>query len=107
MTFAKEDEVFPTVNILDTSVDKEDASKDDVAGKKEEDGFDEAAELNSNGKRKLSETEPETETETEKKVFFCLLSSFLFCSLSFLSLKAMHATSRFLAKACFSHSSCP
>ncbi|KFK25854.1 hypothetical protein AALP_AA8G171000 [Arabis alpina] len=61
MTFAKDDEVFPTVNILDTSVDKEDTSKDDVAGKKEEDGSDEIAEINNNGKRKLPETEPETE----------------------------------------------
>jgi HIV Tat-specific factor 1 len=65
MTFAKEDEVFPTINILDTSVDKKDASKDDVAGKKEEDGSDETAEINSNGKRKLPE--PETEKKEPNK----------------------------------------
>lgn len=67
MTFAKEDEVFPTRNILDTSVDKEDASKDDVAAKKEEGGSEDTAEINSNGKRKLPEQ------ETEKKVCFCLV----------------------------------
>ncbi|KAF8064756.1 hypothetical protein N665_1169s0014 [Sinapis alba] len=61
MTFAEEDEVIPTINILDTSVDKEDASKDDVAGKKEEDGSDQTGEINDNGKRKLPEE------ETEKK----------------------------------------
>ncbi|ESQ41612.1 hypothetical protein EUTSA_v10013396mg [Eutrema salsugineum] len=61
MTFATEDEVFPTINILDTSVDKEDAAKDDVTGKNEEDRSDEIAEINSNGKRKLAEQ------ETEKK----------------------------------------
>lgn len=74
MTFAKEDEVFPTINILDTSVDKNDAAKDDVAGKKEEDGSDETTEMNSNGKRKLPEP------ETEKKVFvfvFCLHFGFV------------------------------
>ncbi|KAL0887793.1 hypothetical protein Bca101_011776 [Brassica carinata] len=61
MTFAEEDEIIPTINILDTSVDKEDASKDVVAGKKEEDGSDQTAEINNNGKRKLPEE------ETEKK----------------------------------------
>lgn len=68
MTFAKEEEVFPTINILDTSVDKEDASKDDVAAKKEEGDSEETAEINSNSKRKLPEQ------ETEKKVCFCLAS---------------------------------
>ncbi|CAA7018183.1 unnamed protein product [Microthlaspi erraticum] len=62
MTFAKEDEIFRAINILDTSVDKEDASKDDVAAKKEEGVSDDIAEINSNGKRKLPEQE-----ETEKK----------------------------------------
>lgn len=74
MTFANEDEVFPTINILDTSVDKKDVSKEDVAGKKEEDASDETAEINSNGKRKLPEP------ETEKKVFvfvFCLHFGFV------------------------------
>ncbi|CAN8256116.1 unnamed protein product [Cochlearia groenlandica] len=61
MTFATEDEVFPAINILDTSVDKEDAPKDNVADKKEEVGSDETAEINSNGKRKMPEE------ETEKK----------------------------------------
>lgn len=94
MTFAKEDEVFPTINILDTSVDEKDASKDDVAGKKEEEVSDEAAEINTNGKRKLPEP------ETEKKVcFFCLcLSSFLFCQLLFFFLVVMHATLQYFAK---------
>ncbi|XP_019083831.1 PREDICTED: HIV Tat-specific factor 1-like [Camelina sativa] len=63
MTFAKEDEVFPTINILDT---KKDDSEDDVAaGKTEEDGSDETAEINSNGKRKLPE--PETEKKEPNK----------------------------------------
>lgn len=81
MTFAEEDEVIPTINILDTSVDKEDASKDDVASKKEEDGSDQTAEINNNGKRKLPEE------ETEKKVFvivFCLLLCFVDHHISFL-----------------------
>uniref|UniRef100_A0A1J3CJ78 Splicing factor U2AF-associated protein 2 n=1 Tax=Noccaea caerulescens TaxID=107243 RepID=A0A1J3CJ78_NOCCA len=59
MTFAKEDEVFPT--IIDTSVDKEDGSKDDVVAEKEEGVSEATAEINSNGKRKLPEQ------ETEKK----------------------------------------
>ncbi|KAL1205820.1 Splicing factor U2af large subunit A [Cardamine amara subsp. amara] len=65
MTFAEEDEVFPTINILDTSVDEGDASKDDVAGKKEEEVSDETAEINANGKRKLPE--PETEKKEANK----------------------------------------
>ncbi|KFK23788.1 hypothetical protein AALP_AAs57599U000100, partial [Arabis alpina] len=56
-----DDEVFPAVNILDTSFDNEDTSKDDVASKKDEDDSDETAGINSNDKRKLPET------ETEKK----------------------------------------
>lgn len=81
MTFAEEDEVIPTINVLDTSVDKEDVSKDDVASKKEEDGSDQTAEINNNGKRKLPEE------ETEKKVFvivFCLLLCFVYHRISFL-----------------------
>ncbi|KFK29166.1 hypothetical protein AALP_AA7G098100 [Arabis alpina] len=59
-----DDEVFPVVNILDTSVDNEDTSKDDVASKKDEDGSHETAEINSNDKRKL----PETETEKRELI---------------------------------------
>ncbi|CAH2072623.1 unnamed protein product [Thlaspi arvense] len=57
MTFATEDEVFPAINILDTSAEKE----DELTGEKEEDGSDETAEINTNRKRKLPEQ------ETEKK----------------------------------------
>lgn len=81
MTFAEEDEVIPTINVLDTSVDNEDVSKDDVASKKEEDGSDQTAEINNNGKRKLPEE------ETEKKVFvivFCRLLCFVYYRISFL-----------------------
>lgn len=66
MTFAKEDEVFPT--IIDTSVDKDDGSKDDVVAEKEEGVSEETAEINGNGKRKLPEE------ETEKKVFVSVFS---------------------------------
>ncbi|XP_010549896.1 PREDICTED: splicing factor U2AF-associated protein 2 [Tarenaya hassleriana] len=58
MTFAKEEEVFPTLNIVDTSFDEDDASKDDVAGTTQ-DMSGESSEVKNNSKRKMPEIQAE------------------------------------------------